>query len=465
MRATDWKRRVLSIPIHFKILGIGSLVAALFGAVVVLVVHSYVRSTLEHTLDEQSKVVARWLASRVEQPLITGDRLALHDILRETWDQVPHISYLLVRDAAGRVVGRHSPDMEPPAWIGSDEMGERRVVREADGARVFEAEVPVLKGYAGRVRVGFDNRIVSKKLDAIDRMLLLALAICVIVGQGLALGLTYLLTRPIHQLVAAAQAVEAGDLNISTTEFFDDEIGKLSRAFNQMVGSLREQQELIEQKEEERQQLLRQVISSQEEERARIARELHDELGQSMSAMLLQLRTDKQDRPECIVHRRGMEESISQIIEQVRSMAWRLRPSILDDYGLRSALQRLVDEVSDLGKCRFDFTFVSSKELSERLDPAIEVIMYRVAQEAITNVIRHSGASRASVLLYHRPESVTLLVEDEGAGFVADADIDDKERLGLIGMRERVSLMGGEFIIETAPGRGTMVRAALPLGG
>lgn len=459
------KHRILSVPIHFKILGIGSIVAILFGTVVVLVVHTHVRSTLDRALDDQSVVIARWLASRLERPLITADRFGVHEILQDTWNRIPNLSYLMVRDHAGRVTGLHTPGLTPPKWREAAGPVVLRPPGQTDPARIIEADAPVLDGVAGRVRVGFDDGFVTDRLASIDRMLLIALAACMVLGQGLALGLTYLLTRPLQNLVAAARSVEKGNLDVVASGYYDDEIGRLSKAFNSMVAGLRNQQSVIERKEEQRQRLLKQVISSQEDERARIARELHDELGPSLSALLMQLRTEKGARPECSVHREEMEESVCGIIEQVRSMAWTLRPSILDDYGLESCLQRLVDEVSARGECKVDFTYVRSRGAGDRLDPTIEVALYRVAQEAVTNVVRHSGAARAGVVLYHHPDRVVLLIEDDGKGFNLDESVDDKERLGLIGMRERVELMGGEFVIETAPGRGTTVRATLPLGG
>jgi signal transduction histidine kinase len=161
----------------------------------------------------------------------------------------------------------------------------------------------------------------------------------------------------------------------------------------------------------------------------------------------------------------NVENSIRQAIDEVHRLAWGMRPSILDDYGLNSALARHIEEVSRHFELEIDYSFSSPPDL-ERLPGRIEVCLFRIAQEAITNIHRHAAASHASVVVLRQLHDITLLVEDNGQGF--DLSMLDEKRdkcMGLIGMKERVALLGGRVTIESVPGDGTTIRVRIPLDG
>ncbi|MEJ2111889.1 MAG: ATP-binding protein [Acidobacteriota bacterium] len=142
-----------------------------------------------------------------------------------------------------------------------------------------------------------------------------------------------------------------------------------------------------------------------------------------------------------------------------------MRPSILDDYGLDSALARHIEEVSQHADMEIDYNYSSPPD-EERLPSRIEVCMFRIAQEAITNIQRHSGASHASVVVLRQAHEITMLVEDNGNGFHLSMLKEKRDKcLGLIGMKERVALLGGDVDIESTSGDGTTVRVRIPLDG
>jgi signal transduction histidine kinase len=205
----------------------------------------------------------------------------------------------------------------------------------------------------------------------------------------------------------------------------------------------------------------------QEDERKSISRELHDHFGQSLLALMLQVQSGCSHSSEkCeFFHSPGalcfkVENTIRQIIGEVHRLAWGMRPSILDDYGLESALGRHIEEVSKTAGLEIDYQFTSQDGL-KRLPIRIEVPLFRIAQEAITNMIRHAKASHASVVVLRQLHEITMLVEDDGRGFNVDEKRD--QSLGLLGMRERVNLLGGSFVIESVPGEGTTIRVRIPL--
>jgi two-component system sensor histidine kinase UhpB len=220
------------------------------------------------------------------------------------------------------------------------------------------------------------------------------------------------------------------------------EVAELTVAFNEMIGRL----------ERERRESARAALAGQEAERLRIARELHDEVGQTLTAIVLQL--ERAARETGAAEVAEAREGARQTLEDVREIARRLRPEALDDLGLASALAALTVGVSRRTRLRVE------RHVAAGL-PALaaeeELVIYRVAQEALTNVARHSGATAAIVQLRSDDGKVELIVQDDGRGFDPAA----REGSGLLGMRERAVLVGATLSIESAETRGTRIRLRL----
>jgi len=149
------------------------------------------------------------------------------------------------------------------------------------------------------------------------------------------------------------------------------------------------------------------------------------------------------------------------LIDEVRRLAWGMHPSILDDYGLNNALARYIDETSKPSKIKIDYQYICPDRLG-RLPVRTEVTLYRIAQEAITNIIRHANANHASLILMRSINDTLLLIEDDGSGFDPEkVERDGLTHMGLIAMRERAALLGGELTIESTPGNGTTIRVKI----
>jgi signal transduction histidine kinase len=205
---------------------------------------------------------------------------------------------------------------------------------------------------------------------------------------------------------------------------------------------------------------LRRIVQGQEAERSRMARELHDQTGQALTSILLGLRAIEDAGPDEIHDRvAGMRDLVTEALQDVRRLAVDLRPSTLDDFGVVTAIQRLCGDVA--AKSGLVVDFHATREV-ERMSRELESCLYRVVQEALTNVIKHAGATNVSVLLAPGEHELTLIVEDDGAGF--DPAGAHSGRLGLVGMRERVGLVNGLLTVESAAGAGTTLRVTVPLG-
>jgi signal transduction histidine kinase len=204
---------------------------------------------------------------------------------------------------------------------------------------------------------------------------------------------------------------------------------------------------------------LRRVVEAQELERRRLARELHDQTGQELTGVLLGLKAVEEALdPEALARAvAAVREQVVETLHDVRRLAVELRPKVLDDYGLVAALERLTQTVAEQTGLAFD---LEAQLGDERLPSEIETALYRMVQEALTNVVKHGQAGRVSIILARSQGSVTAVIEDDGRGFETDRIY---EGLGLDGMRERLALLGGRLKIESRPGAGTTLAGEVPL--
>jgi two-component system, NarL family, sensor histidine kinase DevS len=205
---------------------------------------------------------------------------------------------------------------------------------------------------------------------------------------------------------------------------------------------------------------LRRVVEGQELERARLARELHDETGQALTSILLGLKQveDAGSADEARAAAAALRPQIVHTLQNVRRLAVELRPSALDDFGVVPAVERLAETFAEKSGVAVD---VEANLDTARLPPEIETALYRIVQEALTNVAKHADATHVSIVLTRRDGSVHALVEDDGRGFGASGG--EGEGLGLVGMKERVGLLGGRLVIESTEGSGTTIVAEVPL--
>ena len=205
---------------------------------------------------------------------------------------------------------------------------------------------------------------------------------------------------------------------------------------------------------------LRRVVAGQEVERRRLARELHDETGQALTSILLGLRAvDEAGSGDDVAQALGdLRELVVATLQDVRRLAVQLRPKALDDFGLVPALERLAQTFSESSGIGVQLEATLG---DERLPAEVETTIYRIVQEALTNVVKHAEATEVSILLVRRDSTVTAVLEDNGAGFRPEVVRSDS--LGLEGMRERVALHDGRLTVESAPGAGTTLRVEVPL--
>jgi two-component system sensor histidine kinase UhpB len=296
------------------------------------------------------------------------------------------------------------------------------------------------------------------------RHLYLALAFALI-GFMLSVSVNYLVLRaafqPLHRLERVAAAVRRGDLSerAEPATFDDPQFSRLAATFDATLDELdRDRHEL--------RALASQVIRAQEQERQRVARELHDDTAQVLFAQLLRLAALKSSAyPEVQQMASDLEDMTVEALEGVRRLALELRPPALDDLGLVAALEGLAQRFSDQLGIPVDY---QARGTRSRLSPEVEVVLYRVAQEALTNILKHARAAHVWIDLDRGEHDVTLSIRDDGVGFdpkVTRTTDPMRSGLGVFGMQERAALAGGTLRIWQRPGGGSEVFAFIPLIG
>ncbi len=220
--------------------------------------------------------------------------------------------------------------------------------------------------------------------------------------------------------------------------------------------------EQVQQGNKQLQALSQRLLKAQEEERLHLSRELHDESGQLLAALSVQMGLLKRDSANSEVIRQRINELIktaNELQENLHKLAVNLRPASLDHLGLVNALQQQAEEFSRQHNIQVEFEAVCMEDV--RLSIEVETALFRVVQEALTNIGLHAQATRIDVLISRNNDLAAVIVEDNGVGFKLPAMTTEKH-LGLFGMRERIEMLAGEFTIESTIGKGTTVKAEVP---
>jgi two-component system, NarL family, sensor histidine kinase UhpB len=316
--------------------------------------------------------------------------------------------------------------------------------------------------------------VLNGSFTPITHALLVLGALCL--SAGLSMLLLRETFRPIHSLREATQRFNAGDhsARASLAPFTDPDVAGLVLDVNALWDRLEADAATIREKTHQAERLAAQVIMAQEDERRRVARELHDEAGQALTAVIIGLERGLASMPETyasdlpIQPRQlisNLRDLAVQTLDEVRKLALELRPSVLDDLGLVAALRQYVRSTEERSGLAAQLTVIGWEEDTgdPRLPAEVETALFRITQEALTNAIRHARATGVQVRLRRTQAEVTLDVRDDGVGIAASPVPAAGEHLGMFGMRERARLLGGEFRTTPVSPRGTLVHVGIPL--
>jgi signal transduction histidine kinase len=432
---------LLSAPVFVKVMGVALGMALVLGGGMLWQIRQTWHGHMLRDLDQRGQKLASEVSSHwagLSHAGVSADMVAeLHHSVAE----VPDLAYLILQDTNALVLAEAR---DPGAMPG------------APGIRELTA---TFGNGPHQLRVGMSTARLDQEVAWLTRRLARTTAIIMVLGLLAAWGLTRILTHPIEELVSLARAVRAGNYQTKAPVRARDEVGELAATFNQMADA-------IAQKEAARQQLLRKVIHAAEEERKRIARELHDHTGQALTSQIAALSALESQSENSLARRRLTElrQQAERTLEEVHDLAVGLRPSVLDDVGLRAALDRHCRLFAR--RFRVQVACVDLDLNDQRLPAEVELTIYRMVQETLTNAVRHGHANRIMALARLSQNRLLAIVQDNGCGFEArdwQKRCLESNRLGLLGIQERVSLIGGSFCVDSEPGKGAAVYADVPL--
>jgi len=458
---------VIAVNIRVKIIGIMLGLVFLLGLTVTWQVRQLLSQEMYAQLSEQAVALTRDLAARSADPVLLNDAGSLRQLLQDTQSNQPNVRYAFVLDTQGNVLAHTFDGRFPVELISANEIiagtDEQTTILDTAAGQIWDTAVPVFEGQAGVVRLGLSDAQVLQTIDTITGQLLLTTVMVSVIGISAAVFLTWILTRPLLDLVDATEAVQRGDFSYRVEHWADDEIGKLKNAFNDMIEALEKADAERAEREQIRANYVQGVITAQEDERKRIARELHDSTSQSLTSLIIGLKTLEDTCDQCRkqTHVIDLRSIAGQTLDDVHTMSVQLRPSVLDDLGLPEAIRRHIADNRQRYPLDIDLAIIGLDD--KRLPDEVETALYRIVQEGLTNIIRHAEADTVSILIEYRDDKVLVVVEDDGKGFDVMSTYHLDGHLGLYGIRERAELLSGTVEIESEIGQGTSLFIEIPL--
>lgn len=602
------------VSIESKIFGMVLIVVLIITTISLIVVRVSMTSTLTDQMEDRAKSVSSDIAARSTDLLLTHNIYGLQSLLSGVLSNYDDIEYIFLLDNKNEVLISSNNERSytyqlinsnKPLATTTGLKTNNRIINTEKGP-IIDAAAPILQDGIGTVRVGLRYDSLKEALNKVTVQMIITMIGVLSLSFIIVYGLTKIITYPITQLMILTKLVAKGDFSRKIKKYPNDEIGKLTAAFNEMVETLSNsekerkkyilkmqtsnkelsllngisnhfeateeivimlnkvvkdmveqlhlsrvsinvelsgkrkifefyqkgcskcdrgeqctnlsahlgfmikeifltgkndekigsmvictQQELdittlqilqslanklaiaienyqlwmeVKKKEEIRQKLLKKIITLQEDERMRISRELHDETSHSLSSILIALKVlEENDYQQPYERINQIRTLVQNTLDEVHNLAWQLRPSVLDKFGLKVALERYMEEYYKINGILVDLYFNSN---TERFSPEKETTIYRIVQEALTNVSKYAKAKNISVVIITVENSISIVIEDDGVGFDVDK-LETKgstvERLGILGMHERASILGGTLFIESEIGRGTSIHAKIPL--
>lgn len=426
-------------------------------------------------LEKRGITIANIVAAQSANLILVHNYYDLHELVLDTQKGNDDVRYVFVISNAGELLAHSFTAGFPKGLLQVNQIPKGKtvhtVILDTEEGLIRDIIVPVLDGRVGYVRVGMTDKNLQNAVKQTTFQLFIEAMLVALVGIIVASVFTTRLTRPLRELAKITHAIVAGDLTRRATIKSDDEIGRLGKAFNDMTEHLYRSNEIqqqllyeLEKKEEIRAQLLEKVIVAQEEERKRISRELHDEAGQILTTLMVEMKAMEENCPHNTERLRNLRELAAKTLDEIHRLAVELRPSVLDDMGLIPAVEKYVNDYRETFRVDVDLHVKFSD--NTRLAWEIETALYRVIQEALTNIAKYAKANNISVLIQRNNAELSVIVEDDGIGFDTQqvlSEASGKTALGIFGMQERVILLGGSFVVESSPGKGTTLYIRIPI--
>lgn len=462
-----------TLNIHNKIITVVLFTLILLSVLIGILMWDSLHQAMDNELEKRCLELGKHVAFRCADDVLADDRYSLYELVNEMKRNEDDISYLFIIDSQNRVLAHTFSTGIPsglmtanPAHMG---LAVNSVILETSEGIIHDTIVPIENGSIGFVRVGMSEEKRSSQINArMQKLIIISLLVCILAIM-LVVKMTVKITRPVSRLAMVAQEISNGNLSVNVPKAGADEVGKLATAFQDMTASLlntkAERDTLLTevlQKEQLRKTLISKLLTAQEDERKRISRELHDETGQALITLMMSMRVtaDKAENENQRSILLGARDVAANTLRDIRTLAVELRPPALDDLGLIAAMSKYLDQIRE----RHSITIESDYYGDGIIEKETALALYRIMQESLTNVIKHSHADKIQVVLQQDERQVKLIIRDNGKGFHQDAldQAQRENRIGIYGMMERAELFGGNMEISSNPGNGTSIVVVIP---
>lgn len=462
------------LSIYHRILSMALLIILLLSGALGIVVWNLLDDIVGQLLEKRGVEIATHVAQGSSNYVLTDDSYNLFELASQTMDGSEDIRYILVFDSNNRLLAHTFQGGIPRGLLVLDAAAAsapyRATTFNSNEGAIHDVVVPIENGAVGFVRLGMTEEYTRNLIMRHIRDIIVAIIVVCGVAAAIASGIARRITRPITDLAQVAAAIAQGNPAVRAAVADGGEVGKLATAFNDMASSLinanKDKEILLEElraKEQLRDTLIGKLITAQEDERKRISRELHDETSQALTSLMLTMRILAEDatsdaQREALLTGRDVAANI---LRDVRQLAIELRPPVLDDLGLVPAINKYIEKFGDRQGLSIE---LSTTGAGRPLDGQIAVALYRIIQEGLNNVVKHSGAKNVRISIADNPEYIALTIADDGRGISGDdlLKAQRESRLGLYGMRERVELLQGRLEIETSPEGGAALIITIP---
>ena len=449
---------IIGLVVVLVLLGIANLVQT----------RAMMYSLFSEQQEKQGLSVAQTLAGLAGNLIVVNNYYELHELIKHTPANYSDVRYSFVVSAGGEVLAHSFVDGFPRELLTANTPSAPEpyhvAVLSTEEGIIRDIAVPLFEGRVGVLHIGMSDASLQAVLQETTKQLLLDTVLAVFISIALVVVMARSLTQPVRELVSVADSIKAGDLTRRAKVSSGDEFSQLAVTFNSMADHLYELLSELKRKEEARTQLLQKVIVAQEEERKRIARELHDETGQTLTSLMVGLKcvADSCPAESRYCQPDDMRALIKQTLGEIHQLAVELRPSVLDDMGLVAALEKYMTHYRE--NYGLDADLHVEWQGQERVSHEIEVTVYRIVQEALTNVVKYAHAQNVSVIVTRSNWGLEVIVEDDGIGFIPakprqDNSLQDgskrplseqeKSVLRLIAMGYSNVEIGGKLLIST----------------
>lgn len=464
--------RIQRLSIYHRILAMALGIIALLSLTTGLIVWDSLNDVVSQQLQKRGAEIATHVALAGGNYILMEDLYNLYELAAQTAASSEDVRYIIIVDSNKRLLAHTFHGGIPKGLLddAADFTREKVTIFNSDEGFIHDIVVPVENGAVGYVRVGMTEEYTRNSINQHIRDVLFTILVVCALAVFLSSRISAFITKPLRNLAGVAESITRGNFDIRANIRDKGEVGKLATAFNEMAASLikasADKEVLLGElraKEQLRATLIAKLMTAQEDERKRISRELHDETSQALTSLMLTMRVLAEDAP----HQEQKDALLlgrdvaANILREVRDLAIELRPPALDDLGLAAAIERYSEKFAI--RHGLDIKLKTSGRQTF-VDGQIDVALYRIVQESLNNIVKHSGATAVSIDINFQPEQIMVTIADNGRGISA-ADLiraQQENRLGLYGMRERVELLQGSLDIRQSPQGGTELCIVIP---